>query len=195
MPDSLDREEEKPPSRRMKRYWKIAILANIKDDDHPKPEGVPPDAFADYDHIETIDSLRAALETDGQGHLLVNRGSVATVDTNSRNPVGGAALSQRIGGVLLASRRRESIAIILNDQDERHLEHGCHVQAFVEVSRGRASFPDKIDGDSIAPALLERKSEPGRHGDHGAQVADHADMDNACLVIEVGVVVGAFAPP
>ena len=71
MPDSLNREEEKPPSRRMKRYWKIAILANIKDDDHPKPEGVPPDAFADFDHIETIDSLRAALETDGHTTVFI----------------------------------------------------------------------------------------------------------------------------
>ena len=53
MTESFNREEEKPPSRHMKRYWKIAILANIKEDDHPKPEGVPPDAFADFDHIET----------------------------------------------------------------------------------------------------------------------------------------------
>ena len=49
----------------MKRYWKVAVLANIKDDSQPKPEGVPPDAFSDFDHIETIDSLRAAIETDG----------------------------------------------------------------------------------------------------------------------------------
>ena len=49
----------------MKRYWKIAVLANIKDESKPKPEGVPPDAFADFDHIETIDSIRGALETDG----------------------------------------------------------------------------------------------------------------------------------
>lgn len=49
----------------MKRYWKVAVLANIKDDSKPKPEGVPPDAFADFDHIETIDAIRAALETDG----------------------------------------------------------------------------------------------------------------------------------
>jgi len=61
----LNHGEEKPPSHRMKRYWKIAVLANIKDDIHEKPEGVPPDAFADFDHIETIDALRAALETDG----------------------------------------------------------------------------------------------------------------------------------
>ncbi len=65
MPESVANEEEKPPHRHRKRYWKIAVLANIKDESQPKPEGVPPDAFADFDHVETIDSLRAALETDG----------------------------------------------------------------------------------------------------------------------------------
>jgi len=64
-------QEEKPPHRHMKRYWKIAVLANIKDETQPKPEGVPPDAFADYDHIETIDSLRAALETDGHSTVFI----------------------------------------------------------------------------------------------------------------------------
>ena len=64
--------EDKPPSRRMKRYWKIAVLANIKDDSHPKPEGVPPDAFADFDHIETIDAIRSALETDGHQTVFIH---------------------------------------------------------------------------------------------------------------------------
>ncbi|MBP6179384.1 MAG: hypothetical protein KA473_16420 [Anaerolineales bacterium] len=71
MPENTAYEEEKPPSRRMKRFWKIAILANIKDEAQPKPEGVPPDAFADFDHIETIDSLRAALETDGHQTVFI----------------------------------------------------------------------------------------------------------------------------
>jgi D-alanine-D-alanine ligase len=71
MPESINREEEKPPSRRVKRYWKIAVLANIKDDEHPKPEGVPPDAFADFDHIETVDAIRAALETDGHQTVFI----------------------------------------------------------------------------------------------------------------------------
>jgi len=71
MPDPVEREDEKPPSHRLKRYWKIAVLANIKDDVHPKPEGVPPDAFADFDHIETIDSIRAALETDGHQAVFI----------------------------------------------------------------------------------------------------------------------------
>ncbi len=61
----LSRPEDKPPSRRLKRYWKVAVLANIKDEAMPKPEGVPPDAFADFDHIETVTSIRAAIETDG----------------------------------------------------------------------------------------------------------------------------------
>jgi D-alanine-D-alanine ligase len=67
----LSHGEDKPPSRRMKRYWKVAVLANIKDDSHPKPEGVPPDAFADFDHIETINSIRAAIETDGHQTVFI----------------------------------------------------------------------------------------------------------------------------
>lgn len=67
----LSRGEDKPPSRRLKRYWKIAVLANIKDESLPKPEGIPPDAFADFDHIETIDSIRAALETDGHQTVFI----------------------------------------------------------------------------------------------------------------------------
>ncbi|MBI4761278.1 MAG: D-alanine--D-alanine ligase family protein [Chloroflexota bacterium] len=61
----IPRGEDKPPSRPMKRYWKVAVIANIKDDSKPRPEGVPPDAFADFDHIETVDAIRAAIETDG----------------------------------------------------------------------------------------------------------------------------------
>ena len=61
----VTRGEDKPPSRAMKRYWKVAVIANIKDESKPRPEGVPPDAFADFDHIETVDAIRAAIETDG----------------------------------------------------------------------------------------------------------------------------------
>ncbi|HUE98708.1 MAG TPA: hypothetical protein VMN99_05605 [Anaerolineales bacterium] len=67
----LSHGEDKPPSPRQKRYWKIAVLANIKDDALPKPDGVPPDAFADFDHIETVDSIRAALETDGHRTVFI----------------------------------------------------------------------------------------------------------------------------
>jgi D-alanine-D-alanine ligase len=67
----LSHGDDKPPSRRMKRFWKVAVLANIKDESKPKPEGVPPDAFADFDHIETIDSIRAAIETDGHQAVFI----------------------------------------------------------------------------------------------------------------------------
>ena len=58
-------EGDKPPGPRMKRFWRVAVLANIKDESKPKPEGVPPDAFADFDHIETVQSIQKAIETDG----------------------------------------------------------------------------------------------------------------------------------
>lgn len=49
----------------MKRYWKVAVLANIKDEKEGIPAGVPPDAFADFDSIETVQSIQSAIETDG----------------------------------------------------------------------------------------------------------------------------------
>ena len=56
---------DQPPSRRIKRYWRVAVLANIKDESQPLPPGVPPDAYADFDHIETIEHIRKAIESDG----------------------------------------------------------------------------------------------------------------------------------
>jgi len=69
---TLNPGDDPPPNLRIKKPWKIAVLANIKDDTQPKPEGVPPDAFADYDHIETMDMLRAALETDGHKTVFIH---------------------------------------------------------------------------------------------------------------------------
>ena len=49
----------------MKRYWKVAVLANIKDDSEELATDVPPDAYADFDSIETIQAIRDAIESDG----------------------------------------------------------------------------------------------------------------------------------
>jgi D-alanine-D-alanine ligase len=58
-------EGPRPPVDRVGRAWRVAVLANIKDENQPKPHGVPADAYADFDHIETIDAIRRAIETDG----------------------------------------------------------------------------------------------------------------------------------
>jgi D-alanine-D-alanine ligase len=72
MTDSL-RNEEKPPSQhpRPARPWKVAVLANIKEHGKPLPEGAAPDAGADFDYIETVDHIRAAIETDGHKTLFI----------------------------------------------------------------------------------------------------------------------------
>ncbi len=64
---------EKPPSShpRPARPWRVAVLANIKEHDKPLPPDVPPDAGADYDYIETINHIRAAIETDGHKAIFI----------------------------------------------------------------------------------------------------------------------------
>ncbi len=68
-----EREKEKPPTTMPRREgpWKVALLANIKERGKPLPADVPPDTGADFDYIETIDTIRAAIETDGHQTVFI----------------------------------------------------------------------------------------------------------------------------
>ncbi len=98
MPETLELGGEKPPSRRMKRYWKIAVLANIKDENQVKPEGVPPDAFADFDHIETIDRIRTALETDGHSAIFLQADRTLPLSLQTEKPDICFNIAEGLGG-------------------------------------------------------------------------------------------------
>ena len=54
------------PLRQMDRKspWRIALIANLKDDFEREADD-PPDAGAEFDRLETIESIAAALEADG----------------------------------------------------------------------------------------------------------------------------------
>lgn len=65
MTSRKERGRERPRRKLGERGWRVAVLANTKDEGQSLPPGVPPDAFADFDHIETIDQIRAAIESDG----------------------------------------------------------------------------------------------------------------------------------
>ncbi|GAB4534701.1 MAG: ATP-grasp domain-containing protein [Anaerolineales bacterium] len=68
-------ESEKPPSISQpteKNFrWRVAVLANIKDESKPRPPDVPPDAYADYDSISTIQAIQAAIETGGHETVFI----------------------------------------------------------------------------------------------------------------------------
>lgn len=68
-----EQEKEKPPTTMPRREgpWKVALLANIKERGKPLPADVPPDTGADFDYIETIDTIRAAIETDGHQTVFI----------------------------------------------------------------------------------------------------------------------------
>lgn len=61
------RDPENPPGKivRPENPWRVAVLANIKDENHARPDDVPPDAYADFDSLDTIRAIQAAIETDG----------------------------------------------------------------------------------------------------------------------------------
>jgi len=68
-----EKENDKPPSSlpRPAHPWRVAVLANIKEHGKDLPPDVPPDAGADYDYIETIDQIRAAIESGGHQTVFI----------------------------------------------------------------------------------------------------------------------------
>ncbi len=68
-----EQEADKPPDPRPRSAgpWRVAVLANVKERGKPLPPDVPPDAGADYDYIETINSIRAAIESDGHQTVFI----------------------------------------------------------------------------------------------------------------------------
>jgi D-alanine-D-alanine ligase len=72
MIEPLEKEGEKPPSCIAPRGpWLVAVLANIKDEKFALPADVPADALADFDHIETIQAIQAAIESDGHKTVFI----------------------------------------------------------------------------------------------------------------------------
>jgi D-alanine-D-alanine ligase len=68
-----EKENDKPPgpAPRPAHPLRVAVLANIKERGKSLPADVPPDTGADYDYIETIDQIRAAIETDGHQTIFI----------------------------------------------------------------------------------------------------------------------------
>ena len=68
-----EKENDKPPGSDLRPVhpWRVAVLANIKERGKSLPADVPPDAGADFDYNETIDQIRAAIETDGHQTVFI----------------------------------------------------------------------------------------------------------------------------
>jgi len=52
------------PDNHPKRKWQVAVISNIKDKNLSSAPDLPPDAFADFDSLETIRHIQNAIETD-----------------------------------------------------------------------------------------------------------------------------------
>jgi D-alanine-D-alanine ligase len=57
--------KEKMPVKHRKLKWRVAVVSNIKDKNLSSSPGLPPDAFAEFDSIETVRLIQKAIETDG----------------------------------------------------------------------------------------------------------------------------------
>jgi len=61
---NVNNDDGKAPGSRIKRNWRVAVLANTKNEDLLQEPDLPPDAYGDFDSIETIELIRKTIETD-----------------------------------------------------------------------------------------------------------------------------------
>jgi D-alanine-D-alanine ligase len=83
---------------RKKKSWKVAVIANIKDEKMEKPANVPPDAYADYDHIETVKSIQNAIETDGHQTEFIMADETLPFSLKKYNPDICFNIAEGLGG-------------------------------------------------------------------------------------------------
>jgi D-alanine-D-alanine ligase len=72
MYESEMEESDKPPSTKPRpvKPWRVAVIANVKGASSLPTEG-PADAGAEFDKEETIDAIRAAIESDGHSAIFI----------------------------------------------------------------------------------------------------------------------------
>jgi D-alanine-D-alanine ligase len=97
---SQEKENDKPPSStpRPAHPWRVAVLANIKEHGKSLPPDVPPDAGADFDYIETIDQIRAAIETDGHHTVFIQADRDLPANLKKANPDICFNIAEGLGG-------------------------------------------------------------------------------------------------
>ena len=54
-----------------KRKWRVAVLSNVKDDSLTLSPDLPPDAYGDFESVETLQLIRNAIESDGHETTLL----------------------------------------------------------------------------------------------------------------------------
>ena len=65
----------KLPETQMKRKWRMAVLANIKDESLRQSRELPSDAYAEFERIKTVQPVRDVIEKDGhETKLLLTNG-------------------------------------------------------------------------------------------------------------------------
>src|SRR3990172_5573704 len=169
--------------------WRIALVANLKDEVDPG-EDAPPDAGAEFDKASTIESLARALEADGHwAHICSGDNTLPEVLTSLRPNIcfniaegtGGdgreahvPALCELMGIPYTASRVVAN-ALSLDKTRTKHIwrDLGLPTAAFQEVS----SPDEPIDPRLTFPLFVK----PAREGtgmgiDTAAVVRDPAEL-------------------
>ncbi len=130
----------------------------------------------------------------GAVRRLVDRERVVAVHDFGRNAVGRTAVGHIGADHLLVERGRVGVLIVVADQDQRQLQDGGEVDAFVPIAAAGGAVAEEAERDAgVALVLLGERRARG-HRDRCADGADDGH-DLQSQVAHVHVAVAALREP
>ena len=132
-------------------------------------------AHAEGEELEQRRPLAAARARGGAAHRLHHRDHVVAVHHRARDAVADAAVGQVGTGVLLGDGGGEAVLVVLDHEQHGQLPHRGQVHGLVEVAFARAAVAAEHGRQAPLAAELRGQGQPVGHGEHGPEVADHAD--------------------
>ena len=92
--------------------------------------------------------------------------------------------------VLKSVGRRVRVLVVLDQEDDRHVEDRREIDRLVKVARAGRAVADVGDADGIAAETAGRHDSPGDHGQHGSEMRNHG-VDASLRIAVVHVAVAA----
>jgi D-alanine-D-alanine ligase len=150
------------PEAQMKHKWRVAVLANIKDKGLLQSPGLPSDAYAEYERMETVRMIRNVIETDGHETKLfpANKNLPRAMEKyqpdicfNDAGGLGGDAREAQTPALLemlnipYTHSRILTNAIALDKTLTKRIwrDHGLPVASFQEFATGEETLSPEFD--------------------------------------------------
>jgi hypothetical protein len=109
------------------------------------------------------------------GDRAVHGEDVVAIDLDAFDAVANRLVNEILVAKLFVARCAEAVAIVFDEENDREVPNGGHVDGLMEITFACAAISRKHHRNDVVIVQVARERDAVGDGKHGAEVADHAD--------------------